>query len=80
MLRVSQGNKVNFKHRKFIAALAFLYSFRQEILKNARIFEIGPRLNMPICVQSFTTLLSRFTYVANIYRCRKSNIVTNKTK
>ena len=26
-----------------------------EMLKNARILEIGPRLDMPICVQSVTT-------------------------
>jgi len=47
---------MNFKYWKCISALAFSYSLKKkEMLKNARIFEIELRLEMPICVQSFTT-------------------------
>ena len=37
-IRVSQGNKVNFKHRKFISALAFSYSLRKRNAENCKKF------------------------------------------
>ena len=45
----------DFKHWKFIPALAFSYSLGKKTSKKARIFEIGPRLDMSVCNQNFST-------------------------
>jgi len=45
----------DFKHWKFIPALAFSYSLGKKTSKKARIFQIGPHLDMSVCDQNFST-------------------------
>ena len=52
--RLAQTHQVNFKCMKFKSARAFSYSLRKEKLKNGKISEIGPRLDMPLSIQNYT--------------------------
>ena len=51
------------------------------MLKNVKIFEIGPRLDLPVCDQSFTTY-APMCNIAGIFNMTfaAQNLITNHPK